>query len=216
MFIQYLFSDFQYFIYWIVIIIISISLHEFFHALAAYYEGDTTAKDQGYFTLDPVRHMGVPSLILLIMAGICWGLCPVNPSKFRHRFGDALVSFAGPFANLLLLIIFSTLYAIFNKYNISFMAHNVQDNLLYFFKLASIANAALIIFNLIPIPPLDGSKMFENAFPSLRNFYSQIGNAGFAVIFLLFWMPGFNKAFWEFAGASAISVRNIISAILIF
>ena len=107
MFLRYLLTDSQYFIWWVTISVFSVCLHELFHALAATYEGDDTPKQLGYLTLNPLVHMGQQSLIILLLTGMCWGLCPVNPRKFRHRYGDALVAFAGPFANLLLMILFA-------------------------------------------------------------------------------------------------------------
>jgi Zn-dependent protease len=211
MFILLLFSNFQYFISWIVIIVFSVCLHELFHALAAYWQGDTTAKDQGYFTMDPVKHMGVTSLIMLVLMGLCWGSCPVNPTKFKSKNSDAIISFAGPFANFMLVILFAFLYVIFDNFTFTALAPHVKTNLLYVFKLGSQANAALAILNMIPLPPLDGSKIAAHFFPSMSNFNARLGNAGFGILFALFYIiPGFSYIFWQIADSMVYNTSNII------
>ena len=102
MFLTYLFNNPQFYIYWIVIIIFSICVHEFSHALVAYWQGDDTAKKQGYFTINPMVQMGKISLLCVLIFGLCWGACPVDPNKMKHKYSDALVSFAGPFSNFVL------------------------------------------------------------------------------------------------------------------
>jgi len=212
MFIKYLFTDFQYFISAIVIVIFSVCIHELSHAVVAYQQGDSTAKDDGYCTLDPVKHMGGISIIMLILTGLCWGACPVNPKNFKNNYSDAIISFAGPFANLLLVLIFAFLYIIFSAHTMTFIPYYVKNNLMYFFKLGSTLNAALVIFNLIPIPPLDGSKIAEYFFPSFANFNSNVGLAGLFTLFALFWMfPNFSYLFWEISNFIANNAFTIAS-----
>lgn len=207
MFIQYLFTDFQYFYWWILIAVGSVCLHELFHALAAYWEGDSTAKELGYFTLNPMKHMGGASLLLLLFTGMCWGLCPVNPSKFRHRYGDALVSFAGPFANLLIMIASGLSIVLLA----SLFQHDMTPaitNLMQFLQLATVVNAAFFILNLLPIPPLDGHGIFSSFFPASKPFYQNLGNAGFILIFLIFSIPAARSLFWK--SAETLSQGNLV------
>lgn len=206
MFIQYLFTDFQYFYWWILIAVGSVCLHELFHALAAYWEGDSTAKDLGYFTLNPLKHMGGASLLLLLFTGMCWGLCPVNPNKFRHKHGDALVSFAGPFANLLLMVL-SGISILLLALVFQHAMTPIIENLMQFLQLAAIANAAFFILNLLPIPPLDGHSVLSSFFPSTKPFYESLGNAGFILVFLIFTIPSANHIFWE--SAETLSQGNL-------
>lgn len=206
MFFEYLFTDSQYFLWWVIIATASICLHELFHALAAYWEGDSTAKDLGYFTLNPLKHMGGASLVMLMLTGMCWGLCPVNPSKFRHKYGDALVSFAGPFANLLLMTL-SSLLMLLLAATMGSSPSSLQVNLLQFLQLAAVANAAFFIFNLLPIPPLDGHSILSSFFPRMKPVYENLGNAGFLLLFLLFMMPGASKLFW--GSAETLSRGNL-------
>lgn len=200
MFFQYLFTDSQYFFWWISIAVFSVCLHELFHALAAYYEGDDTAKQLGYFTLNPLKHMGPQSLIILILTGMCWGLCPVNPRKFRHRYGDALVSFAGPFANLLLMVTFALLgIGITLAAKAGVVSEVLYNNLDSFFAMASRANAAFFLLNMIPLPPLDGHSIAASFIPGLRETYARMGSGGYALIFILFYLPMGNRIFWGLA-----------------
>ncbi|WP_373531229.1 site-2 protease family protein [Vampirovibrio sp.] len=207
MFIQYLFSDAQYFFWWVIIAAGSVCLHELFHALAAYWEGDSTAKDAGYFTLNPLKHMGGASLVVLMLTGMCWGLCPVNPSRFRHTYGDALVAFAGPFANLLIMAL-SGLAALLLMSAMGESASALQMNLLRFFRLAAMANAAFFLFNLIPIPPLDGHSIISSFLPGTRSFFQSMGNAGFMVVFILFSIPAARAFFW--GGATLLSQGSML------
>lgn len=193
--------------------LVSVTIHELFHAFAAHYEGDSLAKDLGYFTLDPIKHLGSGALILLLILGLCWGKCPVNPEKFKHRYGNAIVSFAGPFANFLLVVVFLLLYFVLLKLNINFIDANVKSNLIKFFEIAARANASLVILNLLPIPPLDGSSILKEFIPSLSNFIDQIGSAGFILVLILFMIPGISKFFWMVSDLFAFSILSSISSI---
>jgi Zn-dependent protease len=210
MFFNYLFTDSQFFFWWITIAVFSVCVHELFHALAAYCEGDDTAKKLGYFTLNPMVHMGPQSLIILMFTGMCWGLCPVNPSKFRHKYGDALVSFAGPFANLLLMVAFTCL-GFASTYLYTSETQTVNVNFQNFCAMAAKANAAFFLLNMIPLPPFDGHSIAANFVPGLRDFYARMGNAGLAFIFLLFWLPvGIGEKFWQLASHLSLSCYALL------
>jgi Zn-dependent protease len=205
-FLQYLLNDPQYFISWIVIVVFSICLHELFHALAAYWQGDDTAKRQGYFTMNPLVHLGVPSLVFLVLLGLCWGACPVNPSKFRHPYSQAIVSFAGPFANLLLLVLSVVLLLVAVNFGVPGVTDATAQKVFWFFNLAALCNAALFLLNMIPLPPLDGHSIAENFVPALRGFYSKIQGVGILILFGLFYL-GLGKGFWL---ASAGMVHGLV------
>lgn len=154
-----------------------------------------------------MKHMGGASLLLLLFTGMCWGLCPVNPSKFRHRYGDALVSFAGPFANLLIMIASGLSIVLLA----SLFQHDMTPaitNLMQFLQLATVVNAAFFILNLLPIPPLDGHGIFSSFFPASKPFYQNLGNAGFILIFLIFSIPAARSLFWK--SAETLSQGNLV------
>lgn len=211
MFYKYIFTDFQFYFFWILVVVLSVCLHELAHAVAAYYEGDSTAKEQGYFTLNPLVHMGGASLLILTLFGLAWGACPVNPSRFKHKYGDALVSAAGPLANLTLVFLFLLLLLVFKFVGEQFLPVHVVDNILRFLQIGASANAMLFIFNLIPVPPLDGSTVVQSFFPKMTPIYNNIGNYGFLAIFLLFWIPGFSRLLW---GTADFICENVLTLYL--
>jgi Zn-dependent protease len=144
----------------IVIMIISISLHELAHGIVAIEQGDDTPKRAGHMTLDPIVHMGAESMVMLCLFGIAWGAMPVNPAKFRSRqWGDLIVSAAGPLSNAILGFISIGLLKVSEHY--PFLSKN-------FFFLAAVVNFNLFLFNCLPIPPLDGFHIFSKFFPGLR------------------------------------------------
>ena len=144
----------------IVVIILSICLHELAHGAAALSQGDDTPRQTGHMTLNPFVHMGWESIIFLCIGGIAWGAMPVNSAKFRSRqWGDILVSAAGPACNLILGVGFVGLLAI---------AIRVEFLSVEFFRLGAQINFVLCLFNLLPIPPLDGFYVFSKFFPALK------------------------------------------------
>lgn len=144
-------------------IIIAIVIHEFSHGLAAYWLGDDTAKDAGRLTLNPIPHIDlwgtiIIPLIMLVTSGAAFGWAkpvPFNPYNLKYsRFGPALVAIAGPFSNFIIAIICLIAFKILTPYL------NTETNLLMIFLInLLVLNLFLMIFNLIPIPPLDGSKV---------------------------------------------------------
>ncbi len=143
-------------------IIIGISFHEFAHAKTAVKLGDDTPKMQGRVTLNPIKHIDIIGLICLIIAHFGWGKpVQINPYNFKKPFRDQmLVSLAGPVMNLLLafvtLVIWGILYisGLFNG-----LSENVVMVLNTVFYLTAQINIVLFVFNLLPIPPLDGAKI---------------------------------------------------------
>jgi Zn-dependent protease len=165
----------------VVVTILSICLHELGHGLAALSQGDDTPSRSGHITMNPVVHMGVPSLVLLFVIGIAWGQMPVNPSRFRSRqWGDFLVSIAGPLTNLAL----TALFVVALQSNISFLSTT-------FLTYGAIINASLFLLNMIPIPPLDGFNVFSKFFPGLQFFNSSSGQQySQGLLMLLFILGG--------------------------
>lgn len=181
MFIQMLISDPILFFRIILIVIFSITLHELAHGWAAMSQGDDTPQKTGHLTLNPVVHMGKESLIFLCLTGIAWGQMPVNPSKFRSaKLSNILVSAAGPFSNLVLGLLFLVLLKIF--FNPSLYGLLSFE----FLYLAARINLTLFLFNLLPIPPLDGFHVFSEIFPQLKPLkYSQFGIFAMMLLFLI-------------------------------
>ncbi|MBR89964.1 MAG: site-2 protease family protein [Verrucomicrobiales bacterium] len=151
----------------IITVVVSITLHELAHGWAAIWQGDDTPREMGHMTADPLVHMGGASLVALVLVGIAWGMMPVNPNRFRDRRGDALVAAAGPAMNILLALISLTILAIWLRTSGQVETgpgHNVQQ-LLYIF---GVWNIVLALFNMVPVPPLDGSTVLGSFVPAYR------------------------------------------------
>ncbi|MFN6558830.1 MAG: site-2 protease family protein [Nostoc sp. ChiSLP01] len=184
MFIETLFTEPIYFFRIIIIVIFSITLHELAHGWAAMSQGDNTPQKTGHLTLNPVVHMGKESIIFLCLMGIAWGQMPVNPSKFRSpKLSNILVSAAGPLSNLTLGIIFVLMLKLLA--NLSFSAFFSAE----FLYLAARINLTLFLFNLLPIPPLDGFHVFSEIFPKLKPLENT--HFGIFAMMLLFIIPEF-------------------------
>lgn len=186
LFIQNLFEpDKQLFFGFVVVtVVISIVLHELAHGWAAIWQGDDTPRVMGHMTPDPLVHMGGFSLLMLVLVGLAFGAMPVNPRNFRSKYGDALVSAAGPAMNFLLAFIAQSVLAIW--LSTQGVANegpglNGQSLLLIF----AYINIALGLFNLLPVPPLDGSSILGNFVPSYKRWMDSLGNPMF-IFFILF------------------------------
>ncbi|HIK07020.1 MAG TPA: site-2 protease family protein [Trichormus sp. M33_DOE_039] len=170
----------------VVIVILSITLHELAHGWAAMSQGDNTPEKSGHLTLNPVVHMGLESIVFLCLTGIAWGQMPVNPAKFRYpKLSNIIVSAAGPLSNLALGILFIILLKLFANPDSSGI---LSFEFLY---LASRINLTLFLFNLLPIPPLDGFHVFSEIFPQLKQL--QYTHFGVFAMMLLFTVPGFGR-----------------------
>jgi Zn-dependent protease len=181
MFIQTLITNPIHFFRIVVIVIFSITLHELAHGWAAMSQGDNTPQQTGHLTLNPVVHMGKESIIFLCLMGIAWGQMPVNPSKFRSgKLGNILVSAAGPLSNLALGILFILMMKFLSDLSFSELLNGE------FLYLAARINLTLFLFNLLPIPPLDGFHVFSEIFPQLKPLqYSQFGVFAMMLLFII-------------------------------
>lgn len=148
-----LFTDPSSFIMLVAILLICLSWHEAAHALVARNLGDDTAESQGRLTLNPLAHIDPLGALAMLVAGVGWGRpVPVNPNNFAHpRLDNLKVALAGPLSNLLLALIFTALNLLFRP-DPSSLAGIFTASIIWF-------NLMLMFFNLIPIPPLDGSKI---------------------------------------------------------
>ena len=169
------------FIFSILILIMSVVVHEVSHGFMAEKLGDHTARYAGRLTLNPIPHIDpigsivVPLLLIVFQSPFLFGWAkpvPVNTYNIRHKYGSALVSFAGPGANLAIVFIFAMMLRFFPIAEISLSMYTT------FFLIIKL-NAVLAIFNLIPIPPLDGSHILFNFLPPsmtyIRMFLEQNG-----------------------------------------
>lgn len=182
--------DYYSLIYLIPALLIGISLHEMMHSLVGYWLGDDTAHAHGRISLNPLRHIdplttvALPIFLALVGGPIFAAAKPVPINLYRlkfQEFGMALVGIAGPLTNLLLAIFASLLIKLFSP----------SDWLLNFLLANVLMNTGLFIFNMIPFPPLDGSRVLYALAPEpLQKLMMQIERMGFSAI-LIFMFVGY-------------------------
>lgn len=156
---------------WVFWVIFSICLHELGHGYTAIKCGDPTPLDTGHMTWNPLVHMGVLSLVVFAVTGFTWGAMPVDPTRFRGKYDSAKVAFAGPAVNLILfgtMLVMAVLWETFATQ----IAQPAQENVAIFLRVGTAFNIAAAIFNLLPIPPLDGSRILANFVPFFQRLYS--------------------------------------------
>lgn len=143
-------------------VLICLSVHEACHGFMAYALGDPTAKNAGRLTLDPIRHLDVIGTLCLLFFHVGWAKpVPVNTRYFKHPRRDiALVSLAGPVSNFLLALV-----ALFLYYPLRMTSSSVVMAVALMLYMTAVMSIGLGVFNLIPVPPLDGSKILLSFLP---------------------------------------------------
>jgi Zn-dependent protease len=211
----------------IILVIVSLGVHEAAHAWSAWKLGDSTAKDMGRMTITPLVHIDpfmtilLPAMCALMGAPIFGGAkpVPVNFIRLRNPWVDmAVVAFAGPLSNLILACLFLALFKFFvatGYYNGAALSEAARDqDLLPRVMMASVGyNVMFFVFNLIPIPPLDGSRIMVNTLPpSLRESYYALGGYGLFIIYAVFhFWPGFQELYFSIFLKVFGLVDNIVS-----
>jgi Zn-dependent protease len=170
-------------------LIIAFSVHEFAHAFTAWKFGDATAKKQGRLTLNPMRHLDPIGTILIFIAGFGWARpVPVNRFFFKKpRLAGVMVSFAGPLSNLVLA---SLAYLFLYGVTAAGLMTAVPLFVLEFFEMFIYLNVVLFIFNLLPLPPLDGYRIVEDLAPAdVRAKMTQYEQYGLLIFLILVITP---------------------------
>lgn len=185
------------FIFQIAILIFSVVVHEVSHGYAAYLLGDSTAKYEGRLTLNPLKHLDffgsifLPLLLFISGSGFLIGWAkpvPYNPFNLRNRrWGEAIVAVAGPLSNVAVAVVFGLLL----RFGVSMgVAESVE--VLKITSFIVFINLLLAVFNLVPIPPLDGSKILFSVFKMdsspIRVFLERFGIL-FVLFFIFFFWP---------------------------
>lgn len=145
------------------IVLISLTVHEFSHGYASYLLGDNTARNYGRLTLNPLKHLDPIGTLCMLLFGFGWAKpCPVNPRYYKHpRSGMAITAAAGPLSNIILAflnVLFFHLFSLIPTTGSGFGATVVLVGCTFFYLMAQM-NVYLAVFNLIPVPPLDGSRI---------------------------------------------------------
>jgi len=176
-------------------LLIAITFHEFAHAYSAYKLGDNTPKHQGRITLNPIKHLDPIGTVLILAAGFGWGRpVEINPSNFDKKWsmskGEAIVSVAGPLANFILAFLFIIAWYLMRHFGVFADLGDWGNPVRRIVEACILINIGLGIFNLIPLPPLDGSKI-------LMHFLSYNAKAWFVsrqhifyIIFIIMFVTG--------------------------
>ncbi|OGY87729.1 MAG: hypothetical protein A2233_02170 [Candidatus Kerfeldbacteria bacterium RIFOXYA2_FULL_38_24] len=146
------------FLLWILAIVLGLTIHEFSHALAGKLQGDHTAEIEGRLSLNPLAHIDWLGFALLVVAGFGWAKpTPFNPYNLKYKkYGSLLVALAGPVSNVIFVVFIGLILHFLYQINGQI---NIQNLMVMFFINLIQVNILLAVFNLIPIPPLDGSKI---------------------------------------------------------
>lgn len=175
--------DFASMIYRIPALLFAISIHEYAHAQCADIMGDPTARFMGRLTFNPLAHLDPIGAILLVVAGFGWAKgVPINVNNFRNRREGILkVSFAGPAANLFLCFIAAFMMALLGRMGM------LSDGLYRFLFWMQLYNVWFAFFNLIPVPPLDGSRILSELLPAKQSwqFNEIVDRYGFYILIAL-------------------------------
>jgi len=211
--------DFQTLLIWVIPVLLAITLHEAAHGWTASKFGDHTARMMGRVTLNPVKHIDpvgtiiVPLALLIMSTGFIFGWAkpvPINFNALRSpKSGMIWVALAGPGANLIMAI--GWLFVAILSFN---------NNIPIMLKMAGAGifiNILLAVFNLLPIPPLDGSRVISALLPNpLAYKYNQLERFGFVILIGLMFVGGFSYIVWPIVGLalnslSVLSGLNLIS-----
>lgn len=179
-------------------VIIAISFHEFAHAWMAVRLGDDTPLRQGRLSLDPLKHLDPIGILMLMFCGIGWGRpVQIDSSNFNPKYrrnGEALVSLAGPLMNFILAFLLTLIDGLILKFaGDAFFVATSGTVILTMLQSAIIMNIGLGVFNLIPLPPLDGSKIFIRFMPyNVRNWIYD-HEMWFYMAFLVLWITNLSS-----------------------
>ena len=165
--------------------LLCITLHELSHGYVAYRLGDTTAKDAGRLTLNPIKHIDIMGLLMMVVFRFGWAKpVPVNMYRFKNpKKGMAATALAGPVCNFLLAGVFLFLYGLL-YYPLYVRGGAVAETVLQLVYTTAYLSLALAVFNLIPIPPLDGSKVLFSLIPD-ESYFKLMRYERYGMILLL-------------------------------
>ena len=204
-------------IFYIIVLIMSVVVHEFAHGYTAYLLGDNTARQSGRLTLNPLKHLDpfgsvvLPLILVFMNAGFVIGWArpvPYNPSNLRNeKKGTILVAIAGIIANILIAVIFG----LFIRFAPIIFGGTIPGSFYQITSIIVILNLVLALFNLIPIPPLDGSKILFAFLPvkyrNIENFLEKWGM--FVLLFFVIFI-------WSSVSPLVFSVFNFITGVSLF
>ena len=186
----------------VVVFILSVVLHEVSHGYMAYFLGDSTAKNEGRLTLNPIPHISmfgtiiIPGILLLFQTPFLFGWAkpvPYNPYNLRGRYGEALVAIAGPLTNILIALVCTAVFRLISE--------SIPGEIAKFLFMVVLFNLFLAFLNMLPIPPLDGYKVLSAILPfkyraRIETLFSPMYAGGavfmiFVLLFIVYFLSGY-------------------------
>lgn len=202
-------------------VLVAITFHEFAHGFIAYKLGDNTAKNEGRLSLNPFDHLDPLGTAMMIFAGFGWGKpVNVNPRNYTRKIsmekGEAIVSLAGPLMNFILSIIFAIIYYVVYKFaGEEFISTTVGGVIMLLISATVSINMGLGIFNLIPLPPLDGSKIIMPILPYNAKQWFKNNEQIFYIVFVIMWVTGIaGKIISPVIGVATTGIMNLAKFII--
>ncbi|MBR3163063.1 MAG: site-2 protease family protein [Clostridia bacterium] len=176
-------------------VLVAITFHEFAHGFAAYKLGDDTAKNDGRLSLNPFAHLDPIGTLMLLVAGFGWGKpVEVNPRNYNRNItvekADAIVSIAGPAMNFILAVVFALIYCAMAKFGAGFVMTGIGTIIFTMIGYTISVNIGLGVFNLLPLPPLDGSKVIIPFLSYNAKEWFQANSYVFYIVFLGLYITG--------------------------
>lgn len=190
-------------------VVLSLTIHEYSHALVSTLQGDDTPSLYGRLTLNPLKHLDVMGLIALMLFSFGWAKpVPVSTENYKNRrLGMILTSVAGPISNLILATASAFVLLGLQPEN---------DGVYFFLVILIYMNISLAIFNIIPFPPLDGSKIFGGIFGgAVERAIYRIDRAGVFILFLILSIPMVNDVFFSIISYVANIILRFAATILL-
>lgn len=205
---------------WLIIpaALLTIIFHEVSHGYIAYLLGDRTAKDSGRLSLNPLHHLDIVGVLCMVLFGFGWAKpVPINPYYFKNRkVGTVLVSLAGPASNLIMatvsLLLVRVLLVFSPENTVLIYSQIIAAEFLFTF---AFLNIGLAVFNLIPIPPLDGSKILFSLLPSRAYWFMlKVEQYGMLILIVLINLPFFSRLLAFLRQFVFVGIQGLLDFIL--
>lgn len=216
-FVEYFVSSLTELLARFLVIFTAITVHEYAHGFAAYKLGDPTAKYAGRLSLNPIKHLDPWGALCMLLFRFGWAKpVPINPMYFKDRKRDgAITALAGPLANILLAFISTLVYAFFFVFVYMKYSNVFTAFISTMFKQLTLVNVSFAIFNLIPVPPLDGSKIL-GAFLSYENYNKLLcyERFGFPVLIILSLSGFLSRFLWLFINPILLLLDALLNGLI--